>query len=94
MFWPSPSLFCFPFPLFLPALGQIEHEKLNTQLLDIQHDHAKKEASVAGLTEATRRRDEEEVEEEEEEEEEGRLRGVIGTVGKGVSHCGVLALRA
>jgi len=34
--------------------GQIEHEKMNSQLLDIQHDHAKKEAAVAGLSEAER----------------------------------------
>jgi len=34
--------------------GQIEQEKLNGQLLSIQHEHAKMEASVAGAAEADR----------------------------------------
>merc|ERR1712129_364959 len=32
--------------------GQLEHEKLNSQLLQIQHEHAKLSAAVAGEAEA------------------------------------------
>jgi len=34
--------------------GQLEHEKLNSQLLEIQHEHAKLGAAVAGEAEAER----------------------------------------
>merc|ERR1712048_362517 len=34
--------------------GQIEQEKLNGQLLEIQHEHSKEEASVTGASEAQR----------------------------------------
>merc|ERR1712061_898558 len=32
--------------------GQIEQEKLNTELLEIQHQHSQAEARVAGMSEA------------------------------------------
>merc|ERR1719215_709768 len=34
--------------------GQIEQEKLNTELLEIQHQHSQSEARVAGLSESDR----------------------------------------
>merc|ERR1719321_2633717 len=34
--------------------GQIEQEKLNGQLLEIQHQHSKEEAAVSGASEAQR----------------------------------------
>merc|ERR1712110_1300775 len=34
--------------------GQIEQEKLNTELLEIQHQHSQSEARVSGLSEADR----------------------------------------